>query len=93
MDNINNYLSEILFLWNLLPGVRDRGESSVPWSLAGLILVFWRVTHSKVSQLLYALGKQLKLPLKVLKIEMLEEQAAQYCSVKAIFLEPLVVEK
>lgn len=40
MDNINNYLSEILFLWNLLPGVRDRGESSVPWSLAGLILVF-----------------------------------------------------
>lgn len=75
MDNIHICLSENLFLGNCLPGVRDEGESSVSWSLAGLILVFWRVTHSTVSQLLYALGKhQLKFPLKCLEIEMLQEQ-------------------
>lgn len=40
-----------------------------------LFCFFLRVTHSTVSQLLYALGKQqLKFPVKVFKIEMLQEQ-------------------
>lgn len=74
MNNIQVYLFEILCLGNCLPGERGEGESSVSWSLVALVWGFWRVTHSTVSQPLYALGKhQLKFPLKVLKIEMLQE--------------------
>lgn len=92
IDNVHIYLSEILFLGNRLPRVRDGGEFSVSWS--GWSYFGFLESGTQHTELLYALGKhQLKFPLKVLKIEMLEEQAAQDCSVKAIFLEPLESEK
>lgn len=37
MDNIHIYVSEILFLGNDFPGVRDGGEFSVSWSYFGFL--------------------------------------------------------